>query len=456
MGVGWGDEYRTRSLSESCTTVLNLGAPVAALRKRNFSLLFLVAMPLALGACRAPAGEVEFWAMGLEGEVVARMVPEFERLHPDVHVRVQQIPWSAAHEKLLTAYVGEATPCAFQLGNTWVPEFAALDALDPLEVRIRDSELVRPDDYFAGIYDTNVVGAHTFGVPWYVDTRLLFYRSDLLAQSGATSGLGSWESWLDAMQRIKREAGPSRYAILLPLTEWQTPVVLALQLGADLLRDGGRYGDFQSDAFRRAFDFYLGLFRDGLAPRRGDAAVGNVYQDFAAGFFAFYVTGPWNLSEFEKRMPPALGDAWATAPMPAPSGDGPGDSVAGGSSLAIFRRCAHKDAAWRWIEYLTAAEQQVQLYRLTGDLPSRPTAWKEADLVRNPHAVAFWEQLQHVRSTPKVPEWERIAGKIGQYAEAAIRGDITPHAALVSLDDDVDEILAKRRWMLARAEAGQK
>ena len=32
-----------------------------------------------------------------EGEVLRDLVPEFERAHPGVRVRVQQIPWSAAH-----------------------------------------------------------------------------------------------------------------------------------------------------------------------------------------------------------------------------------------------------------------------------------------------------------------------------------------------------------------------
>jgi multiple sugar transport system substrate-binding protein len=42
---------------------------------------------------------------------------------------VQQIPWTAAHEKLLTAYVGESTPDIAQMGNTWIPEFHAVRAL---------------------------------------------------------------------------------------------------------------------------------------------------------------------------------------------------------------------------------------------------------------------------------------------------------------------------------------
>ena len=98
---------------------------------------FAVGACAALAACRGvEAGEQVtrgFWGMGREGEVVQELVRDFERAHPGVRVRVQQIPWTAAHEKLLTAHVGDATPDIAQLGNTWIPEFVALDALEPLD-----------------------------------------------------------------------------------------------------------------------------------------------------------------------------------------------------------------------------------------------------------------------------------------------------------------------------------
>jgi multiple sugar transport system substrate-binding protein len=59
-----------------------------------------------------------FWALGREGEVVQSLLPAFERANPGVRVAVQQIPFTAAHEKILTAFVGGSTPDLTQLGNT--------------------------------------------------------------------------------------------------------------------------------------------------------------------------------------------------------------------------------------------------------------------------------------------------------------------------------------------------
>jgi multiple sugar transport system substrate-binding protein len=420
--------------------------------------LCTVCLSLSLLGCRVDSNApvvVTFWAMGREGEVVQSLVPEFERRTPGVRIRVQQIPWNAAHEKLLTAYVGDAMPDVFQAGNTWIPEFVALDAIEPLDTRITQSSIVHAADYFPGILDTNVIdtsaGSGTYGVPWYVDTRLLFYRTDVLQQIGYSEPPATWDAWVEVLRRVKQQAGAERYAILLPITEWQTPVILALQLDALLLRDHDQYGNFRDTPFRRAFDFYLDLFRHGLAPRAGTSQIANLYQDFANGYFAFYLSGPWNIGEFTRRLPANLNDRWATAPLPGPDGAHPGVSIAGGASLAVLRTSPHKDAAWKWIEFLSATSQQVAFYRLTGDLPARPSAWEDPALADNRYAQAFRRQLEHVRSTPKIPEWERIAHAISQSAEAVIRGTTSTDAALTALDAEVDAILEKRRWLLQRS-----
>jgi len=408
-----------------------------------------------LAGCSASSGRdterLEFWALGREGEVVTELIPEFERRNPGIKVDVQQIPWTAAHEKLLTAYVGDSTPDLAQLGNTWIPEFDAIGALENLNPLIASSSIVNPDDYFAGIWATNVIGDVVYGVPWYVDTRLLFYRKDLLAAAGASSAPRTWSEWIALMQRMKERGGKLRYPILLPTNEWQHPVILALELGAELLADGGRHGAFTEPRFTKAFELYVDLFRKGYAPTLSNSQVANRYQQFAQGEFAMFITGPWDVGEFRRRLPAELQDQWMTAPMPAPDGTSPpGVSLAGGSSLVIFRGSPRKAAAWKLIEFLSEPAQQIRFYELTADLPPRKAAWKAPALADDPYISAFGRQLEHVVPTPKIPEWEQIATAIFEHAEAAIRGEMTTRQALVSLDRKTNRILAKRRWVLAR------
>ncbi len=404
-------------------------------------------------ACGGAAGNdvetIRFWGMGREGEVVAELIAVFERENPGIEVRTQQIPWTAAHEKLLTAHVGDATPDVAQLGNTWIPEFSAIHALEPLDPWIASSATIHAEDYFDGIWATNVVGDTVWGVPWYVDTRLIFYRSDILAEAGYDTLPQSWAGWVEAMHAVKEVIGPDSYPLFLPTNEWAQPVAFGLQNGAQLLTDDG-HGAFSAPAFREAFEFYLSLYRSGLAPVMGQFDVANPYQEFERGFFTMWITGPWNMGEFRRRLPPEMQDRWATAPLPGPTGVESGYSHAGGASLVMFAGSRHKDAAWKLIEFLSRPEQQQRFYELTGSLPARIETWQRTDLASDEHARAFWEQLQRVKPLPAVPEIESIMSSVIQYAETAIRGGASAESALRALDEQTNRTLEKRRWMLAR------
>ncbi|HKZ10612.1 MAG TPA: sugar ABC transporter substrate-binding protein [Rhodanobacteraceae bacterium] len=406
---------------------------------------------MLLTNCSSPTQQgttLEFWTIGREGEAVAQLLPAFEQAHPGIQVRVQQIPLTAAHEKLLTAYAGDSLPDLTQIGNTWIAEFAALHALVPLQSRVAQSTLIRADDYFASAWATNVIDGTLYGIPWYVDTRLLFYRADLLREAGFDAPPRDWADWQAQMDAIRTTSHNTRWGALLPTNEYDQLLALALQQHVPLLRDGGRYGNFESAAFKRTLAFYVGLFKRGDVPGWTNVQVGNPWQAFGRGEFVFYLSGPWNIGEFRKRLPASQQGEWSTARLPGPAG--PGDSVAYGSSLVILRHSKHQDAAWKLIEYLSQPDLQARFYELLGDLPARRSAWESPVLKGDPKLRAFRAQLEHMRPAPQVPEWEQIVNMMQQVAARAVAGQLTIDEAAAQMDTQADAILAKRRWVLTR------
>src|SRR6185295_8151963 len=255
-----------------------------------------------------------------------------------------------------------------------------------------------------GIWATNELDGTLYGVPWYVDTRLLFYRRDLLAAAGFADPPATWAAWLDAMRAVKARAGAGGYAILLPLDEFDQLLALALSQPDPLLRDGDRWGNFRSPGFRRALAFYLQIFAEQLAPAVNQTQASNPWHELGRGYVAMMLHGPWSIGELERRLPASQLASWATAPLPGPTG--PGTSTAGGSSLVVFRGAAHPREAWQLIEYLSRPEVQRRFHELTGDLPPRREAWRAAAFAGDEHVRAFRDQLEHVRRAPPVPEWE--------------------------------------------------
>ena len=386
-----------------------------------------------------------FWAMGAEGTAVPQLVPEFERRNPGIAVEVQAVPWTAAHQKLLTAYAGDSLPDISQIGNTWVSEMAAIGALSATPAFA--SDLLT--DQFPAVLETNRVDGQAVATPWYVDTRLLFCRTDILSRAGYDTVPTTWAEWKASMHAIKRVAGEGNYAILLPVNEFEQLLTFGLQANERLLADQATRGNFSSPGFIAALAFYKSLFDEGLAPLVSATQISNVWTEFQRGYFSFYFSGPWSIGDFRRRLPPET--QWATAGIPGPNG--PGASAPGGSSLAVFRSTRHPEAAWAWVRYLLEPETQVRFNQITGSLPARQSAWEVPALASDPMIQPFKAQLARAEAVPKAPEWERIVTEMQIVAERMVRGEYTPETAAAEIDRRANRLLEKRRWMLERGGA---
>jgi multiple sugar transport system substrate-binding protein len=416
--------------------------------QRIIILLFLVVV-FTFTACKKQSSSgitLEFWAMGVEGENVVKLVPEFEKRNPGIKIKVQQIPWTAAHEKLITAFASETLPVVFMVGNTWIPEFVELNAVDPLNLFLKSS-VINKENYFAGIWDANVIDSVVYGIPWYVDTRVLFYRKDILAKAGYNSPPRTWDELYNCAKKIKSN-NPDNFAFLFPTNEWVPYIIFGLQAGSKLLKDNNRYGDFSGREFTLAYNFVMKFFHEKLALTDMTQVI-NVYQPFAEGYYAMYITGPWNVTEMKKRLPEDIQDKWMTAPLFSYDSQFPGVSLAGGASLVINTVGKNKDAAFKWIEFLSEKETQIKFYDLVSSLPSLKEAWEDTSLSNNPYMKAFYTQLTRTVPTPQIPEWEQIVfQKIQQCAELTAQNKESVDVALKNLDADVNNILEKRRWII--------
>ena len=388
---------------------------------------------------------LRFWAMGSEATNVGQLLPEFERMNPGITVEVQALPWTAAHSKLLTSYAGSSLPDLSQVGNTWVSEMTAIGAISPLP-GFADDLLT---DQFPAVLETNEINGRAMATPWYVDTRLIFYRSDLLERAGYDAVPQTWDGWKEAMHAVKRMAGPGNYAVLLPVNEFEQLLTFGLQGTEPLLRDRDTRGNFSSPSFVAALAFYKSLFDEGLAPLASSTQISNVWTEFERGYFSFYFSGPWSIGDFRTRLAPTT--RWMTSGVPGPTG--PGASAPGGSSLVVYRSSPHQEAAWKLVGYLSDPAVQARFNGITGNLPARESAWATPTVAGDPYIAAFKGQLSRARAVPKVPEWERIVTEMQIVAERMVRGEYTPATAGAEIDRRADRLLEKRRWMIEQGRA---
>lgn len=412
------------------------------------------ALGLALGAgavlagCgRARAGDrLTWWGMGAEGENAPLLLPRFER-ETGIGVDVQSLPWTGVHEKLLTAYAGGSLPDVMLLSNGWLTELSMLGALAPVPA----SRAALRDGYFPALADAVRVGGTAMATPWTVDSWVQFFRRDLLAAVGYDAPPATWAEWTRMATAFKRR-NPDRFAVL-HLLDWPEPLMnFGAQGDEPLLRDKETRGNFASPGFRAALGFYKSIFDAGFSPLLTGAEAGDTILQFQRGHYAILPSGGETIGQFRRIADRLPADRWSVAATPSPTGR---EGVwAAGNSLGVSATCKQPEHAWRLVEYLCRPATQLQFHGITGDLPSRPVAWRAPALAGSPVEAAFAKAIARGVPAQSVPESARIGAEVQLVAEHMVRGEYGVDAAAAEMNRRVDAILAKRRWLLDRGMIG--
>ena len=382
-------------------------------------------------ACAQPQ-RLTVWAIGAEGKLIRQAAAIFERRNPCVIVITQAIPWTGAHEKLVTAVVGDMAPDISQMGTTWMPEFRAMNALEPLNGFLSSSAL-DTGDFFSGARDSNFYRDQWYGLPWYVDTRVMFYRTDLAARAGYREFPADWEGFYRFSRALMRSKNGG-YAFALPTNDWQIFLMFYWQNGGELLEGS----PLTAGRFEETIAYLKRFFDEKLAPLEGGNDT-DMLTAFESGYFPAFISGPWMISQLETSKP-GLNGRWTTAPLPAGKKRA---SFIGGCNLVMFRSSPRKALAWKFMEFMAGPEMQAKWYAVSGDLPASRKAWNSPSLSENPKLASFRKELDTAKAPPQVPEWENIAGTINDAVEEAVFGRITAQAAREKLSARIEKILAK-------------
>lgn len=390
------------------------------------------------------------WAMGAEGRKLPEMTKKFEQENPNVKVVVQPIPWGAAHEKLLTAVVGGIPPDVCQLGTTWMAEFYAMDALTDLDEFISTSRIISKDKYFEGSWNTCVFNGKVYGIPWYVDTRVLFYRTDLLKSVGYNHPPRTWDELIDVGKKLTKDINNDgridHWTINLPSggsSLWTELSYFVWQNDTDFLTSDNKKSNVLDPKFYEAVKFYNDIFNTYKISPVGAQADIDIFHAFKTGYFCMFISGPWMI-ELVSRECPEIEGRWSVSPLWKKDVNSKKyTSFVGGCNLVIFKKSKNKELAWKFIEFMSRPENQVEWYKLTTDLPAVKAAWYDKYFETKPMMKAFLQQLDDAKGPPNIPEWEQIAHIISQKMEVVIRENFPIEEALKSLDTEINTVLQK-------------
>jgi multiple sugar transport system substrate-binding protein len=374
-------------------------------------------------------GSITVWAMGAEGEKLDVLAKDFMAQNPGITVKVTPIAWDVAHDKLITAVAGGETPDVSQMGTTWMGEFAKTGALE----EVPDS--VDMDMFFEGARNTAIVDDTAYGVPWYVETRLLYYRKDIADKAGVTEPPTDWGG-LKEMATALKEKGGAEYGISLSPNNWQEFLPFVWQNGGEVANEEGEW-TLDSPELVEALEFYDSFFEEGLTADSVPEGF-DVTQGFVAGTHPAFFSGPWHMALIEEQGGPGFEDKWDIAAMPEQDTK---TSFVGGSDLVVFKESANKEAAWKFVEFLIDPKTQQKWYETVAALPSVESAWEGGELSTDEKLALFGEQLKDAKSPPPIPKWEQVAAEaVNAELEKATVGDATAEQAAKSMQQKAESI----------------
>ena len=270
---------------------------------------------------RGNSEEIEFWTMQLQ--------PKFNQYFEQVNnsftqdqtmpVRWIDIPWEAMESKILTAISAKTAPDVVNLNPNFASQLASRNAWLDLDEAIATEE---QQTYLPKIWQASSIevcknedcDSVTFGLPWYLTTRVTIYNQDILTEARLTQPPQTYQELAIAAKQIKEKTG--KYAFFVTFAPGDSGEVLEsmVQMGVTLVDEEGKAA-FDSPEGQAAFNYWVELYQNKLLPpevlTQGHRYAVELYQ---AGETAFLSSGAEFFNAIATNAP-AIAEVSAVSPQ---------------------------------------------------------------------------------------------------------------------------------------------
>lgn len=329
---------------------------------------------------RAASGELEFWTMQLSPQFdnyFKPLIAKFEQENPGVKVRWVDVPWAEMERKILTAVAAKTAPDVVNLNPGFASQLAERGAWITLDDKVPQEV---KQQYFPGIWQASTLNNQTFGLPWYLTTRVAIYNSDLLKQAGVSKPPATYAELAQAAKQIKEKTG--KFAFFATVVPGDSGEVLEsfVQMGVQLVDAQGKAA-FNSPQGKAAFQYWVDLYKNGLMPKEvlteGHRHAIDLYQQ---GSTAILASGAEFLKTIAKNAPSI---AQVSQSAPQITGETRKKNVAV-MNVVIPKDTDKPDAALKFALYLTNNDNQLAFAKAANVLPSTVQAAQDRYFTATP------------------------------------------------------------------------
>ena len=377
---------------------------------------------------------VSFWYGGDGDTDIKPIIKDFTK-QTGIKVKIQSVPWSQYNDKLLTAAASKSGPDLMVMGTTSVPNFVSSNSLMDISSVIKKDKNLQSNQFFKGNVETTKVNGKYYGVPWYTETRVLYYRKDLLQKVGYNEPPKNWDELYDAANKLSQRGGKDTYGFSIDQSEPTFGFMMARQNGATLLEKNGET-DFNQKPMVETMSYLQKFVKNGVSPKEDlKLSIGESFGN--KGLLPMFVSGPWMVKSIEQDS--GLKDnQWGIAQLPA--GKYNNMSNTGGGDLAVFKYTSHKTEAIKLMKFLSTRENQIKYYKNSNSLPARTDAWNDKSL-QNTKVQVIKKQLNSSQPMPLIKQWDQIGQNYVKAWEKISVENADPQKTMNTFNDQTNKNL---------------
>lgn len=390
---------------------------------------------------KALSGTVTFWnAYSSDSPEVKTIddtiIPAFEKLHPKVTVKDVEIPYDSLHQKLVTAVAGDQLPDVVRSDIIWMPEFANLGVLEPLDTTMPNFKSLAAST-FPGALATNKWKGHYYGLPLDTNTRIMLYNNDALAKAGITTPPATMKDLIADAPALKKD-GVYVYADG-GTTGWNI-LPFIWSAGGEITNSSNTKatGYMNSAKVVKVVQEFADLYKQGYIPKLmvGDTGGVSTSDGTAKGLYATELDGPWAYPTFQAQYP-----NFKVGAAQVPSGKAGSISVVGGEDIVMTKSSKNKAAAEAFITFMLSDKAQLAMAKV-GQMPVLSKLSDQLNQI-NSYYAPFTQQLKTAKPRTVTPAWNQVDTILGNAVRAAMIGQQTPQAAMDAAATQVDALLAQ-------------
>jgi multiple sugar transport system substrate-binding protein len=375
------------------------------------------------------------------------LIDEFNSQHEgEIQVEWREMPASSAEyfEQLQAELQsGEATIDVIGGDVIWPAQFAAPGYI--LDLSDRFTEEMR-GDYLEAPLEAVTYQGKTWGVPWFTDAGMFYYRSDLLEQSGSSVPPATWDEMKEMARRVQADSG-TKYGFVFQGSQDEGGVVDALEhiwnAGGEVL--SGNEVLINGPEAVEGLTLRGSMIEDGIAPREtGDYTTQESQSVFTNGDAVFmrnwpFVYGLLSNEEQSNVRPEQVG----IASLPVSERGNRSSSGLGGWNFLVNAASEDKlEEIWTFIEFMVAPEQQRTFALESQRLPTLKALYEDEEVLeRVPVASLGYEALQNARPRPASPYYSDMSLRMAKQFNDSVKGEISPEQALETLEEELQEIV---------------